>query len=140
MITEAQAKDRWCPHARATDMGDTPLSINRRGRSADPDCLCLASACMAWRWGEAAADEPQRECWWPETEDETVLRGTVGPDRPDEVPASAQWISMTGSDEADDHEGGHWEEPQVEHQARVVAACNSRHGFCGAFGTLAEES
>jgi hypothetical protein len=140
VMTEAEAKKKWCPHARAKADQDLDCAVNRAGHGPDPECICLASACMAWRWGEAAADVPRWECWWPETEDEAVLRGVVGPDRTDEVPASAQWIPMTGSDEADDHEGGRWEEPEIEHQARVVAARNSRRGFCGAFGTPAEES
>lgn len=50
LITEAAARDKWCPHARASDLEPLPISINRRGRAADPDCLCLASNCMAWRW------------------------------------------------------------------------------------------
>jgi len=50
ILTEAEAKKKFCPHGRATDQGDVPVSVNRRGRDADPDCKCLASECMAWRW------------------------------------------------------------------------------------------
>lgn len=139
LITEQEAKTKWCPHARATDMGEKPLSINRRGNAADPECLCLASACMAWRWGDEVLREPPRRIWWPETDEVTVLRG-VGPDRSDKVPASAQWVPLTGGDEADDHAGAYWEEAADEFKARVIKARDSRRGFCGAFGTPAEES
>jgi hypothetical protein len=57
-VTEEEARERWCPFARAYDLlncdGDAeyrPVTVNRqRGRAPDEDCLCIASNCMAWRW------------------------------------------------------------------------------------------
>lgn len=58
MITEAEAKTKWCPMARASDWREPPLTINRNERgSPDADCLCIASACMAWRKGSKAVSE-----------------------------------------------------------------------------------
>jgi hypothetical protein len=63
MITEDQAKERWCPFARyaifsrhgqssaANRLGDdNGLHINHKS------CRCIASQCMAWRW-ERIVDE-----------------------------------------------------------------------------------
>jgi hypothetical protein len=52
MYTETEAKQKWCPLARASDIGNQPVSVNRRGREPDADCMCIASACMAWRWAD----------------------------------------------------------------------------------------
>lgn len=64
-ISEAQAKDRWCPHARivrreeivdGNEHFEIVGGVNRdalggRGGPAFPhSCRCIASACMAWRW------------------------------------------------------------------------------------------
>lgn len=56
MITEAEAKTKWCPLARASSSRDeTGASVNRgyggtdKGTVPDIDCMCIASACMAWR-------------------------------------------------------------------------------------------
>lgn len=55
LMTEEQARSKWCPHARASDQNDPPLSINRvRTNRPDADCLCIASGCMAWRTLSAA--------------------------------------------------------------------------------------
>lgn len=53
-MTEAEAKTKWCPFARSYDYvtgAEIPVPLNR-DTTGGPDvhCLCLASACMAWRW------------------------------------------------------------------------------------------
>ena len=53
LLSEKDAKTKWCPMARAGFRrdGDSSLTINRRIGSgkADPDCLCIATECMMWR-------------------------------------------------------------------------------------------
>lgn len=68
-MTEDEAKQKWCPFARTAFswterpvlkqcgpgamMGEAVLAtatVNRAPSMADP-CNCLASGCMAWRWG-----------------------------------------------------------------------------------------
>jgi hypothetical protein len=58
LLTEDEAKTKWCPLARATNLGDLPVSVNRRGNAPDTDCLCIASACMAWRFVPGTGYEP----------------------------------------------------------------------------------
>ena len=66
MVTEEQAKKRWCPHARVIGgtMSDTQAQADTpAGQAAHnridtgpaqlsiPDAsACIASACMMWRW------------------------------------------------------------------------------------------
>lgn len=126
-VTEEEAKTKWCPLARAIS------SRNRNGNRPDIACFCLASACMAWRWSESEKPKPNEKTWWPETEDENILRGD-SPDRPLDVPKTALWVPLTGSDDAEDHDGGYWKEAAEEHDARVIAVSNSRLGYCVAFG------
>ncbi|WP_454021255.1 hypothetical protein [Azospirillum sp. Marseille-Q6669] len=59
MMTEEEARTKWCPHARASDQADPPSSVNRvRTNKPDGDCLCVASGCMAWRWSEEDCTPP----------------------------------------------------------------------------------
>lgn len=51
-MTEDEAKAKWCPFARASNLADLQtVAINREGNAPDQWCMCIASACMAWRWG-----------------------------------------------------------------------------------------
>lgn len=55
IMSESQAKTKWCPHARVQlwDMDENDLGIigNRDRDDGGPSAgtLCLASECMAWR-------------------------------------------------------------------------------------------
>lgn len=63
-MSEAEAKTKWCPFARALGTLTRPRDgveaviadgAQNRGYQmggALPNCLCLGSGCMAWRWSE----------------------------------------------------------------------------------------
>ncbi len=69
-MTEDEAKTKWCPFARTLrqDLEEAPTErwfgpFNRYMCEGDEDdtvsalsqgCLCIASACMAWRWKTVA--------------------------------------------------------------------------------------
>lgn len=55
MLTETEAKTKWCPFARYTS--SRGQGINRWAMADDYNlspgpAKCLGSACMAWRWKE----------------------------------------------------------------------------------------
>lgn len=56
-MTEDEAKKKWCPHARikgsnrAYEVGEGGVAVLVDGRP-----LCIASACMAWRWIDAPVE------------------------------------------------------------------------------------
>lgn len=51
-MTEAEAKTKWCPNVRiAVHAGHGGAACNRHPEgSVKEDTLCIASACMFWRW------------------------------------------------------------------------------------------
>ncbi len=53
MKTEAEAKACWCPFARVcnSDEGGSYNRIEDNEPFPSSSALCMASACMAWRWG-----------------------------------------------------------------------------------------
>lgn len=66
-MTEEEAKGKWCPMARAaSSIGYFPVNrmeakLTEDGSVADPDCMCLASGCMMWRW-HGPHDEKRGYC------------------------------------------------------------------------------
>ena len=72
LLTEDEARAKWCPFARL------PHGLNRVGSASLDDgplisaaVCCIASVCMAWRWNEP---------WRAQHPDETELdnRGFCG--------------------------------------------------------------
>lgn len=63
-MTEDEAKTKWCPFARVpmSYLDNSPApAVNRAysGNSAYEGSLCIASACMAWRWAGTASQYPK---------------------------------------------------------------------------------
>ena len=53
ILTEKNARAKWCPFASRTDDVNENAGVNRLRGLEDkhfPDPRCIASACMAWRW------------------------------------------------------------------------------------------
>ena len=48
LLTEEQARQKWCPFATTTSLSGGRI-FDTRGESKG-FTLCIASACMAWRW------------------------------------------------------------------------------------------
>jgi hypothetical protein len=74
MLTETEAKTKWCPFVRLRGKYDDAAtsSFNRClpfGNDLTPETHCWASACMAWRWygGDypdyAGPDKPEGKGW-----------------------------------------------------------------------------
>lgn len=58
LLTEDEAKTKWCPHVRHPDeVGGTfnrgrVEPLNDHEHNDGTLCNCIASACMAWRWAD----------------------------------------------------------------------------------------
>lgn len=54
ILTEEEAKTKWCPEARCGNASGANRSGPQHDFAATP--FCIGSACMAWRWnGESPA-------------------------------------------------------------------------------------
>lgn len=58
MMTEEEAKVKWCPFARQLEGYAEKCSLNRNVDD-EPRTFCIASACMAWRWHWRLEDHHQ---------------------------------------------------------------------------------
>lgn len=66
MLTEEEAKTKWCPEVRTIGVElfgheRVMAAVNRAEDYQNRhDCRCIASACMAWRWGVHPPRETRR--------------------------------------------------------------------------------
>jgi hypothetical protein len=71
-MTEAEAKQKWCPFARVgiltVNGGVTvnrPIGVPSERSEVSEGTRCIASGCMAWEWyvwpQQAAAESPSTE-------------------------------------------------------------------------------
>ena len=72
MLTEDEAKTKWCPHAVASHTDPRGHSKYKNERLGLPEDTfvhaCIGSACMAWRWADGPHDD---------VDGDTRLDGTV---------------------------------------------------------------
>lgn len=65
-MTEKDAKDKWCPLARAMEFDYVDDTYDVKGFAATNrgqalyDCQCLGSKCMAWVWIGSELDGDER--------------------------------------------------------------------------------
>ncbi len=52
LLTEKEAAEKWCPHARCSANSDEPSANRYAYPSNDPGVFaqCIGSRCMQWRW------------------------------------------------------------------------------------------
>lgn len=60
MMTEGEAKTKWCPYVRGPDVaGLGPVAANRTFEGEPRNgARCIASGCMAWRWEGGGPPDP----------------------------------------------------------------------------------
>ena len=63
MLTEDEAKTKWCPHARNLHQWNEEAAPNRDADDK-PISRCIASACMAWRWREDGGYRQTKDGTW----------------------------------------------------------------------------
>lgn len=60
MLTETEAREKWCPHVRYVDSqnatGNRCYTVEHGPIKNPSSCRCIASDCMAWRWQEKKYD------------------------------------------------------------------------------------
>ena len=63
IVTEQEARTKWCPHAR---LGNNPgcnraADVTGPWRDRVPKALCIASECMAWKWKQNHSPEEREQ-------------------------------------------------------------------------------
>lgn len=79
MLTEEEAKTKWCPFVRMVDLRESDDTFNRVGPPAALNCI--ASACMAWRWVMSPGERrrhPNGTDWIIEREPQPTTLGFCG--------------------------------------------------------------
>lgn len=117
MHTEEQARQLWCPMARAFDTADVGATSTNRPLAyrygPRVDINCLASECAMWRWNFL----PSRSFRMALVADREAM---TEPARPAGIPPTWTFCPYN----PDDGEPAGWVEPVDECNAR-------RQGYCG---------
>ena len=55
LVTEKEAKEKWCPHVRFTvGIDHSPSNrwrqLDKKDNLNPETCRCIGSECMAWSW------------------------------------------------------------------------------------------
>jgi hypothetical protein len=148
LMTEEEAKSKWCPHARVSDdeAGDGATGGNNRwlrARSAE-ECMCIGSGCMAWRWRDLNSIYEYRTV----TDDRFAKRIEALPEgmKTDAFYAQADAIEEEAFKFAETfrpeppEDGFEFERTGVDDEANSVVVATFRRlkrgpiGYCGAFG------
>ncbi|MCM8736631.1 hypothetical protein M5E06_21115 [Azospirillum sp. A1-3] len=146
LMTEEQARTKWCPHARVTDgsCSDESGGNNRwLDAKGEENCRCIASDCMAWRFVDAEPIYARRYV----SDDRFVTRYEEASKLPDEQ-ADAVLDALDAERKAfSDSWKPEAPEPGMEFvgisfadegPAEVIATfrwlVRDRRGYCGAFG------
>lgn len=127
MVTEEKARTMWCPHARVDTLGTdwdhagTTVGVAACNRAEERKMHekpnCIASECMAWRWGQ-----PPRETM-RNYHDAPVVKPTPGRGVHD-YPAGWQY----------EHTDADRNGRKFDLLHRLPADDAPRVGYCGAFG------
>lgn len=78
MVTEDEARKKWCPHARLTSPSGDSRSWNRVMRATpgfEDYPHCIASECMAWRWDDRFEGAPAQWVGYSDTHGYCGLAG-----------------------------------------------------------------
>lgn len=118
LLTEKEAKEKWCPHVRiAVLAGHGGAACNTHPDPyIDADCRCAGSRCAMWRWSEPRKARRAYTC------DDTTATTDPG-NRPGAVPAD--WCFEPH--DAAEGDPAAWVEPEDQANLR-------RRGYCGLAG------
>ena len=115
MLTEAEAREKWCPMVRYVS-GDDDAPANRWSGVNNPSpCRCIASQCMAWRFVEEHED---RRIPRTSPEADTINQGCVT------IDGQLYYVDQSRSD--------------LETLFVMSIELTAKRGYCGAFGKPGE--
>jgi hypothetical protein len=61
-VTEDEARTKWCPMVRFVVDSQDDGANRWIGHQSPPECRCIASDCMMWRWRMPETLEEIEDC------------------------------------------------------------------------------
>jgi hypothetical protein len=90
LVTEEQAREKWCPFVRFDDEGcnrhyvqahhipETDEQVARHSDNNPVYARCVASSCMAWRWSDQRKEVIEAGGYDQQTPEKLVRMGWCG--------------------------------------------------------------